>query len=1195
MGIWMTSSCVGRFARACAVLVTASAVVAGLMPAGASSSASAGGTTSTVITQDVTSSQTWTRLGSPYLISSPIYVKSGAVLTIEPGVVVKFVPGNDSGGSNVQGLQVADGVLAARGTSEAPIVFTSVHDDTAGGDSDATNPRAPLAGDWMGLSFGGSGALEGASLLEHVSVRYAGWAGAAGCPYGGAIGVSGRGSLHVLRTEVVDTYATAVSVQKPVDGGTAATFEQLYVARAACGVRAVAGVVENSRIDDSVSVGWSTVNADGAALRYSWVGVPDPLGPSSTPMRASYSIYQTQLTDRSGIDFYNNNFFVRESNTYTGTNGPPMDLRWNWYSPSPTPLGACISDQDKPQLTYDASTYDPSCPTRFRSNGYRDAVQPFLPPPGLPPVGPSAAPYSRMDREAARGCAGCSFFHNEFQVLKAGPVNTATGQAMERRTDVSIPGPGVPAVWSRTYNGDDASSGPLGEGWSTDFTGTLTQTSDREVKVVEPTGAVLRFTRQGDGTYLPAPGIRAALVKQGDGTWRLTSRSAKRVWTYDAAGRLSGVSSLIGPAGLGVRLAYESGRLSRITDAVGRWMDLTYGATGAAEGKVTAVTTSDGRVVSYGYATVAGRPHLVSSTSPAGRVTTWSYDVTSGKLTGFTKPDGRSETDTYDAVTGRISKQVGPDGGTWTFDWTPSTKVSDGEGSGVATSTDPDGNVTKETYSGYVLQSRADGEGGVTRYAYDDDLRVASVTDPAGGVSSMTYDDRGNVLTRTTTFDATHAVTETWTYNGMDQPLTSTNGENETTSYRYNAGGLLADVVDPLDHTTHTDYNGLGLPTTITTPMGRATTMSYDALGNLVARTSPAGGTTRYEYTSAGLVGRTIAPRGNLRGATPADQERFSTWRTYDADGVLTTVTSPDDTTTAYTPDAQGNPVQAVTTDAAGQVIQKVDWTRNSAGEVLTRTRRNPTGAGQRVESFTYTPGGLLDTATDVLGAVTDNDYDHNHNLTRSTLTADGVARVTTYSYDAADRLVSTSDPTGAVDATRYDLAGRAVSVTAPSGAVTTFAYDDAGRLTSSAEQYDGGGTTTQTWDKAGRLIGRKLPGASAGWTYGYNDDGQMTSKTSPSGASVWSWTYTGDGQVDKATLPAGAAFITDYDYTADNLLKSVLDAEGGRTDYTYDPLGRVATATVKVDASRNTVTTTRYNATGTVKDVTVNGTAVLT
>jgi hypothetical protein len=108
----------------------------------------------------LSASQTWPgqRLN---LVATPVVVPSGVTLTINPGAVVKFAPGASL---TVQ----AGGALIAQGTVPLPITFTSINDDSVGGDSNGDgNASVPAAGDWDSIYISG-----GDAVFDHVVVTY---------------------------------------------------------------------------------------------------------------------------------------------------------------------------------------------------------------------------------------------------------------------------------------------------------------------------------------------------------------------------------------------------------------------------------------------------------------------------------------------------------------------------------------------------------------------------------------------------------------------------------------------------------------------------------------------------------------------------------------------------------------------------------------------------------------------------------------------------------------------------------------------------------------------------------------------------------------------------------------------------------------------------------------------------------------
>ncbi len=99
--------------------------------------------------------------GVVYHASGQITVPVSTTLTIQPGAIIKF---------NGSGLSV-DGTLNAVGTSGSPIVFTSINDDSAGGDTNGNGPSSGAPDQWSGV---GLGAAADASHLKFVEVRFNG-------------------------------------------------------------------------------------------------------------------------------------------------------------------------------------------------------------------------------------------------------------------------------------------------------------------------------------------------------------------------------------------------------------------------------------------------------------------------------------------------------------------------------------------------------------------------------------------------------------------------------------------------------------------------------------------------------------------------------------------------------------------------------------------------------------------------------------------------------------------------------------------------------------------------------------------------------------------------------------------------------------------------------------------------------------
>jgi len=119
--------------------------------------------------------------GRTYTLRGAVYVKSGATLTIEPGVRIEAEYSENV--TNVAFLAVERGAkINATGTAENPIVFTSGAATPAAGQwggivlcgNAGTNKGANAQAEVGGLIYGGNSDTDNSGVLSHIIIEYSG-------------------------------------------------------------------------------------------------------------------------------------------------------------------------------------------------------------------------------------------------------------------------------------------------------------------------------------------------------------------------------------------------------------------------------------------------------------------------------------------------------------------------------------------------------------------------------------------------------------------------------------------------------------------------------------------------------------------------------------------------------------------------------------------------------------------------------------------------------------------------------------------------------------------------------------------------------------------------------------------------------------------------------------------------------------
>ncbi len=619
--------------------------------------------------------------------------------------------------------------------------------------------------------------------------------------------------------------------------------------------------------------------------------------------------------------------------------------------------------------------------------------------------------------------------------------------------------------------------------------------------------------------------------------WLITERASFREFSNLAAGAGLRLYQTNAPSDEYRKLYYDS--------AAGKWQ-LDY---------------LDGRKDFFG---VTGLWEKTVRSQNPGHPTLATYNA-SNQLETVSFPDGRSETFTYNAgKLASISENPVAGSGdsprTWIYLWS---------GDELTYIARPDGTTWEFTYDpaknggrpGYLTQIRLIGTGGVMG-------RLAA---------EFEYDGFGNVIKAWTGdpfYTGTNAVSrQEFTYTNPPFPTRTevkewiNASQSQTTTYEFDrdprsikarvnkiSGDCPVCGTGPNSQFTYADAANPLLPTQIIDGRSLRTQYGYNANGRMTSKTEAVGTTlqrlTMWQYTNPSFP---ALPTQIEMASTSGGSAQRVTVLSYDGSGNLETRT------------IQG-------AESGSSFSYATISTFNGSGQPLTV---DPPGYGTADQtSYTYDPdrGDLLPlTRTDPLVGATTFGYD---GFNRRTSVKDPNEVQSLTGYDNLNRVTAVTQK-GAVQTEdlqttyQYDLFGDLFRAILPRGNLIEYGYDSAGRLISVERRPDAdtrGERISYTLDVFGHRTKEELQhwNGSAWITDTFTD-----------------FVYSSRCHLDKAVNADNT--VTEYSYDCDGNLEKVWDANHPRATtqptqvYEYDELNRLKTVTQPWTGAGGTTAITRY------------------
>lgn len=317
-------------------------------------------------------------------------------------------------------------------------------------------------------------------------------------------------------------------------------------------------------------------------------------------------------------------------------------------------------------------------------------------------------------------------------------------------------------------------------------------------------------------------------------------------------------------------------------------------------------------------------------------------------------------------------------------------------------------------------------------------------------------------------------------------------------------------------------------------PFGDGWTMNYDMrldideMSSLATVVEPSGNLSKFVGNDGAFVPQSDNLRADL--LKTSSGWKYSRWDEdltyiFDEGGVLNVITDENSNTVTIQHNADGT-VAKVSEDEASLSFT---WVDSRLAKV--------TDHADRAMVYAYT-NGQLSSATDVNGNVTTYAYDAENRVTNM---INAAGETTVNSYDDANRIATQELPSGqTLEFTYGQPSGSRVTNEITSGnVVKEYTYDDHGRITQFKDSSDATAKFTRTYDSSSNVLSEILiDGSPKDYRYSYTD-GNLT-------------------QVDEQN----AGSTQSFEYDDERRITATIDAAGLRTEQVYDDAGNLVSTT---------------------------------